>query len=89
MTLLHLLNLLLLLHLLPLQVAAQNCRRRKLEQIVELEAEVEAVRSRRQRLVAERDQLEERRRGVERRLEHLQHFLKSSLEVEGVQVTER
>ena len=50
---------------------------------------MEAVRSRRQRLVAERDQLEERRRGVERRLEHLQHFLKSSLEVEGVQVTER
>jgi hypothetical protein len=44
------------------KIAAQNCRRRKLEQITELEEEVASVRGRRERLVEERAALEEGRR---------------------------
>ena len=40
-----------------LQVAAQNCRRRKLDLISSLEVEVSQARQQKQMLIAERDQL--------------------------------
>ena len=40
-----------------LQVAAQNCRRRKIDQIAQLEHQVEEARVRKERLMDERQQL--------------------------------
>ena len=70
-------------------MAAQNCRRRKMEQIWELEEEVVAVRSRRERLVAEREELEEGRRRARERLERLEEFILASYGEKGWRIEVR
>ena len=62
-----------------LQIAAKNCRRRKMDQIGVLEEEVAVVRRKRERLQEEREELEERRRRVTDRLEGLEQIIISSL----------
>ena len=62
-----------------LQIAAQNCRRRKVDQISVLEEEVAVVRRRKERLQEEREELEESRRKFKEKLGVLEQYVISIL----------
>ena len=64
---------------LAFQIAAQNCRRRKVDQISVLEEEVAGVRRRRERLQEEREELEESRMRFKEKLRVLEQFVISNL----------
>jgi len=57
------------------KVAAQNCRKRKLETIEELQIQVESVRRRKEQLVKQRQQLEAERQRWSNKLERIEQFV--------------
>jgi len=61
------------------KVAAQNCRKRKLETIEELQVQVESVRRRREILLAERDRLEQERERWSSKLVKMEQFVLGGL----------
>jgi len=54
------------------KVAAQNCRKRKMDQIEELQTQVESTRRRKERLLREREQLEQERARWSNKLLHME-----------------
>ena len=62
-----------------LQIAAQNCRKRKIEQISDLEEELGSVRSRKSNILKEREELMFNHMDWTLRLEKLERHIVESL----------
>eukprot|EP00088_Acartia_fossae_P038636 TRINITY_DN4007_c0_g1_i3.p1 TRINITY_DN4007_c0_g1~~TRINITY_DN4007_c0_g1_i3.p1 ORF type:complete len:685 (-),score=234.94 TRINITY_DN4007_c0_g1_i3:566-2458(-) len=69
------------------KVAAQNCRKRKLETIEELQVQVESVRRRKEELMAQRQELEAERRRWSNKLERVEQFVLPGLGKNMVEYT--